>query len=75
MGKEPQNKIVMVILALVPLTAYWGIAPLMMGHKNWWYRIAAGFLTCGVAAIWWGGYDAYMIWTGQMKMANGKELK
>ena len=74
MGKEPQKKILMVILALVPLTAYWGIAPLMMGHKNWWYRIAAGLLTCGTGAIVWGWYAAYMIWPGLMIIANGKEL-
>jgi len=75
MGKAPQNKILMIACCVIWPASALGIGPLMMGHKNWWWRLAGGFLTCGAVSFWWGLYDAYCIFTGSMKMADGKELK
>ena len=72
MGKEPQKKIIMVAAAI--FLGGWGVHALMMGYKNWWYRIPVTLLTCGFGGGLWALYDTYMIFTNQMKMADGKDL-
>jgi len=45
----------------------------MMGYKNWWLQLLLTVL-CGVG-IFWVWYDLFMILTGKMKMADGRELE
>ena len=79
MGKEPQKKMIMAVVAW--LGGAFGIHLLMMGHKNWWWRPAAFFaslFTCCLPVYlvicFWPLYDIYLILTGQMKMADGRDL-
>lgn len=48
---------------------YLGIHRLMMGYSNWWLM----FITGGGLGIWYF-YDLFMIVSGSMKMADGRDL-
>jgi len=76
-GKEPQKKIVMAAVAF--FLGVFGIHALLMGHKNWWWRpvaYVASWFCCPIllVSMLWPIYDVYLILTGQMKMADGRDL-
>ena len=66
--KPPQKKVVMALVCW--LIGVWGIHRLMMGHKNWWLML----ITFGGCTIWmW--IDLIQILTGNLKMADGRDLE
>ncbi len=68
--KPPQKKMMMAILAfIIP----WGIHRYLMGYKNWWLQLVLAIFC--VVGIFWSYYDAIMILTGKMKMADGRDLE
>ena len=68
-AKEPQSKMLMIILLVVGF-GYFGIHRLLMGYKNWWIQL----ITLGGCGIW-ALYDLIMIITDKMPMADGTPLK
>ncbi len=69
--KPVQKKTMMIIICL--FAGALGIHRYMMGYKNWWLQLLLTVL-CGVG-IFWVWYDLFMILTGKMKMADGRELE
>lgn len=65
--KELQSKTTMIIIAL--LIGSLGIHRLMMGYSNWWLML----ITAGGCGIW-ALVDLIRIITGEMKMADGRDL-
>ena len=68
MEKQVQNKTTMLIVAF--LLGSLGIHRLMMGHSNWWLMLLT-FGGCGL----WTLIDLVNIATGNLKMADGRELE
>lgn len=68
MEKQVQNKTTMLIVAF--LLGSIGIHRLMMGHSNWWLMLLT-FGGCGI----WTLIDLVNIATGNLKMADGRELE
>lgn len=66
--KELQSKTTMILMSL--FLGGLGIHRLMMGHSNWWLML----LTAGGCGIW-SLIDFIRIITGDLKMADGRELK
>jgi len=68
MSEKPvQSKIVMALVCW--FLGSLGIHRLMMGHKNWWLML----ITLGGCGIW-TLIDLISIFTGSLKMADGREL-
>ena len=68
MSEKPvQSKVVMALICW--FAGVFGIHRLMMGHSNWWIQLIT-FGGCG----FWALYDLIMIFTGGLKMADGREL-
>ena len=67
MEKEPQSKILMIVICL--FLGGLGIHRLMMGHKNWWMML----ITLGGCGIW-ALVDFVMLILGKLKMADGQDL-
>jgi TM2 domain-containing membrane protein YozV len=65
--KQVQSKTTMIIVAW--LLGYLGIHRLMMGYSNWWVQLIT-FGGCGI----WSLIDLIQIFTGKMKMADGRDL-
>lgn len=65
--KQVQSKTTMIIVAW--LLGYLGIHRLMMGYSNWWVQLIT-FGGCGI----WSLIDLNQIFTGKMKMADGRDL-
>lgn len=65
--KEPQQKVVMILICW--FLGSLGIHRLMMGYSNWWLML----ITLGGCGIW-TLIDLIQIATGNMKMADGREL-
>jgi TM2 domain-containing membrane protein YozV len=66
--KELQSKTSMILVAF--LLGQLGIHRLMMGYSNWWLQLIT-FGGCGI----WSLVDLIRIITGDMRMADGRELK
>ena len=66
--KELQSKTAMILVAF--FLGQLGIHRLMMGYSNWWLQL----ITLGGCGIW-SLVDFIRIITGDMKMADGRELK
>ncbi len=66
-GKPAQKKMMMAVLAF--FAGNFGIHRYLMGHKNWWLMP----LTCGLCGFW-ALADTVMILTGNLKMADGRDL-
>lgn len=64
--KPVQSKMVMGLLALF---CGIGIHRFLMGYSNWWLQL----ITVGGCGIW-SLIDAIKIFTGSMKMADGRDL-
>ena len=68
MSEKPvQQKTTMILLAL--FLGGLGIHRLMMGYSNWWLMLLTGG-GCG----FWALFDLIQIITGNMKMADGRDL-
>jgi len=65
--KQVQSKTTMIIVAW--LLGSLGIHRLMMGYSNWWVQL----ITLGGCGIW-QLIDLIQIFTGKMKMADGRDL-
>lgn len=65
--KQLQSKTTMAIICF--FIGGLGIHRLMMGHKNWWVML----ITLGGCGIW-TLIDFIMILTGNLKMADGRDL-
>lgn len=68
MEKELQSKSTMLLICF--LLGGLGIHRLMMGYSNWWLQLIT-FGGCGI----WSLVDLIRIATGDMKMADGRNLK
>ena len=66
--KELQSKTSMILVAF--FLGQLGIHRFMMGYSNWWLQL----ITLGGCGIW-SLVDFIRIITGDMKMADGRELK
>jgi TM2 domain-containing membrane protein YozV len=66
--KELQSKTAMILVAF--FLGQLGIHRFMMGYSNWWLQL----ITLGGCGIW-SLVDLIRIITGDMKMADGRELK
>jgi TM2 domain-containing membrane protein YozV len=66
--KELQSKTTMILVSW--FLGALGIHRLMMGYSNWWLQLIT-FGGCGI----WSLVDMIRIITGDMKMADGRELK
>lgn len=65
--KEVQKKTMMLIVCF--FLGGLGIHRLMMGYSNWWLMLITGGV-CGI----WTLIDLIQIATGNMKMADGRDL-
>ena len=71
--KAPASKMVCGILAI--LLPHWNIHRLLMGYKQWWQRILVCCIPGGLfVMVILGWVDAYKIFTGKMKMLDGRDL-
>lgn len=68
MEKQLQNKTTMLIVVF--FLGGLGIHRLMMGHSNWWLMLLT-FGGCGI----WSLIDLVNIATGNLKMADGRDLE
>ena len=68
--KPTQQKVVMLLVCW--FLGGLGIHRLMMGYDNWWQQLVASFV-CGLGFLW-ALYDLIQIATGNMGMADGREL-
>lgn len=66
--KEVQSKVMMIIICW--FLGGLGIHRLLMGYSNWWVQL----ITLGGCGIW-VLIDLINIAIGNMKMADGRELK
>jgi TM2 domain-containing membrane protein YozV len=66
--KPVQQKTTMTLVAL--FLGGLGIHRLLMGYSNWWLMLLT-FGGCG----FWALFDFIQILTGNMKMADGRELE
>ncbi len=66
--KPPQNKVVMIVICW--LLGSFGVHRFMMGYSNWWLML----ITLGGCGIW-TLVDLIRIAIGDMKMADGRDLK
>jgi hypothetical protein len=66
--KELQSKVTMILISF--FLGGLGIDRLMMGYSNWWLKL----ITCGGCGIW-SLIDFIRIITGNLKMADGRDLK
>jgi TM2 domain-containing membrane protein YozV len=67
-GKEPQQKLVMILVCWMLGTL--GIHRYMMGYDNWW-KMLVTLGGCGV----WTIMDLIKLFTDQLPMADGTPLK
>ncbi len=65
--KKQQSKMTMALIAW--FLGWTGAHRYMMGYSNWWLMLITG----GGCSIW-AMYDAIMIFTGKMVMADGRPL-
>lgn len=65
--KQIQSKTTMILISF--FLGGFGIHRLMMGYSNWWIML----ITLGGCGIW-ALIDFIQIITGNMKMADGREL-
>lgn len=70
--KPVQKKMIMGIVAI--FAGGFGIHRFLMGYDNWWIQLVVTIVTCGMGALW-GYYDAFMIFTDKMGMADGRALE
>jgi TM2 domain-containing membrane protein YozV len=67
MEKQVQSKIAMILISF--FVGNFGVHRYMMGYSNWWLQL----ITFGGFGIW-TLVDFIRIITGDMKMADGREL-
>ena len=68
--KPAQQKVTMILICL--FLGGFGIHRLMMGYDNWWQQLLLTIF-CGVG-VFWALFDLIQIATGNMGMADGREL-
>jgi len=66
--KELQSKTMMAVICW--FLGSFGVHRFLMGHKNWWLML----ITLGGCGIW-TLIDLIQILTGNLKMADGRDLK
>lgn len=66
--KPVQKKIIMALVCW--FLGSFGVHRFMMGYSNWWLML----ITCGGCGIW-TIIDLIQILTGNLKMADGRDLE
>jgi len=73
MKNEPQSK--MTMAALCFCLGLLGVHRKLMGYDKWWLMIVVTILTFGFGGCLWASIDLIRILTGNLKMANGENLR